>query len=157
MIRTGFGYDLHRLVKRRRLWIGGVDIPSKVGELAHSDGDVLIHSCIDALLGAAGLRDIGTFFPPTDPAYRNISSRRLLQQIMLKLKASGWQLVNLDATVILERPRLGPFIEQIIATLAADLDVKPARIGVKAKTKEKVGLVGRGKAIEAYAVVLLEK
>jgi len=155
-MRVGFGYDIHRLVKKRKLVIGGVVIPALKGELGFSDGDVLIHAVIDSLLGASGSKDIGTFFPPGDPAYKDISSRILLREIAVHIKSLGFTLVNLDCTVILEQPKLKPHIDSIIAALAEDLQITAQQVTVKAKTNEKLGYTARGKAIEAYAVVLLE-
>jgi len=153
--RIGFGYDIHRLVEGRTLWIGGVVIPSSKGEEGHSDGDVLIHAVIDALLGAVSLGDIGSHFPPTDPAYKDISSRLLLQKVRGLIQEAGFQVVNLDCTVVLEKPKLLPHRETICKTLAEDLRISPSQISVKGKTKERQDAVGREEAIEAYAVALL--
>lgn len=156
-VRIGFGYDLHRLVENRTLWIGGVAIPFSKGEEGHSDGDVLIHALIDALLGATCLGDIGTHFPPTDPQYKNISSRLLLKETRSLIGKSGWRVINLDCTVVLEEPKLRPHREQICRTLSQDLGIDPEVISIKGKTKEKVDAVGQGQAVEAYVVALLEK
>ena len=156
-MRIGLGYDIHRLVRRRKLLLGGVEIPSLRGELGFSDGDVLIHAVIDSLLGAAGLKDIGTYFPPGDPAYRNISSRILLQETMRLIKERNLSIINMDCTIILEKPKLKPFIEAIRACLASDLQIRTDQVAVKAKTKEGIGATGKGRAAEAYAVVLLEQ
>ncbi|GAB4368675.1 MAG: bifunctional 2-C-methyl-D-erythritol 4-phosphate cytidylyltransferase/2-C-methyl-D-erythritol 2,4-cyclodiphosphate synthase [Spirochaetales bacterium] len=154
--RIGLGYDIHRLGEHRTLWIGGVPIPSAKGELGHSDGDVLIHAVIDAILGAANLGDIGSHYPPSDPAYKDISSRILLQKTRARIQETGWKVRNLDCTVVLETPKLLPHREKICQTLAEDLGILPSQVSVKGKTKEKVDAVGRGEAIEAYAVALLE-
>ncbi|MCX7788472.1 MAG: 2-C-methyl-D-erythritol 2,4-cyclodiphosphate synthase [Spirochaetes bacterium] len=154
--RIGFGYDLHRLVEQRTLWVGGVAIPSPKGEEGHSDGDVLIHAIIDALLGAISCGDIGSHFPPSDPAYKDISSRILLQKAVSLIQSAGWKVINLDCTVVLETPKLLPYREKICQTLATDLQISPSQISVKGKTKEKQDAVGKQEAIEAYAVALLE-
>ncbi len=155
--RIGFGYDLHRLVPGRKLWIGGVEIPADRGEEGHSDGDVLIHAVIDALLGAASLGDIGLHFPPSDPAYKDISSRILLRKTRELLSNTGFQILNIDCTVVLEEPKLLPHREAILKALAQDLLVQPDRLSVKGKTKEQVDSVGNREAVEAYAVALLSK
>jgi len=156
-MRIGFGYDNHRLVPGRILILGGVNIPSTLGPEAHSDGDALIHALIDALLGACALGDIGQLFPPSDDQYRNISSRILLQRTLGVLSEAGFRPRNVDTTVILESPRLGPYVEQMRETLSADLGIGAAAISVKAKTKEGLGPTGRGLAVEAYAVALVEE
>lgn len=156
-MRIGFGYDSHHLVPGRALVLGGVHIPSSLGPEAHSDGDALIHALIDALLGACALGDIGQLFPPSDEQYRNISSRILLERTLEVLGKAGFRPRNVDTTIILESPRLGPYIEQMRGTLSTDLGIPAAAISVKAKTKEGMGLTGRGRAVEAYAVALVEK
>ena len=156
-MRVGTGYDLHRLTGGRSLFLGGVEIPSPVGAEAHSDGDTLIHAIIDALLGAAGKGDIGTHFPPGDPEYRDISSRVLLRRTLKMITEAGFRLINVDSSVLLEKPRLQPYIERIRACLAEDLNLDPGRISVKAKTGESMGDVGEGRAVEAQAVVLLDE
>jgi 2-C-methyl-D-erythritol 2,4-cyclodiphosphate synthase len=156
-MRIGFGYDSHRLVPGRALILGGVHIPSSLGPEAHSDGDALIHALIDALLGACALGDIGQLFPPSDEQYRNISSRILLGRSLKVLSEAGFRPRNVDTTVILESPRLGPYTDQMRNTLSADLGIPPAAISVKAKTKEGVGPTGQGRAVEAYAVALVEE
>jgi 2-C-methyl-D-erythritol 2,4-cyclodiphosphate synthase len=150
------GYDIHRLIPGRRLLLGGVDIPSDVGEDAHSDGDVLLHAVIDALLGAAVRGDIGTLFPPEDPRYAGISSRILLERVRRLLEGDHLAPAHLDCTVILQAPRLRPHVDRIRETLAADLGMPAGSVSVKAKTKEGLDAVGHGVAVEAYAVVLLE-
>ncbi|MEW5816870.1 MAG: 2-C-methyl-D-erythritol 2,4-cyclodiphosphate synthase [Spirochaetota bacterium] len=153
---VGIGYDLHRLVPGRPLMIGGVAIPAAWGEEGYSDGDVLIHAIIDAILGAAGLGDIGTHFPSSDPKYKGLSSRVMLTNIVSLIRNAGYSVVNLDSTVILQAPKILPFIENIRQTLSQDLDLPYSRVSVKGKTKENVDAVGEGRAIEAFAVVLLE-
>lgn len=157
MMRIGFGYDIHRLEEGRRLFLGGVRIPDAMGAQGHSDADVLIHAIIDSLLGAASLGDIGEHFPPSDPAYRDISSRVLLKQTVDLLTELGWILINIDTTVILEKPKLSPFRRVIQDTLSQDLCTAKTNIGVKAKTKEGADATGQGRTIEAYAVCLLQK
>jgi 2-C-methyl-D-erythritol 2,4-cyclodiphosphate synthase len=157
-MRIGFGYDIHRLGAPRPLLLGGIEIPGAEGAVAHSDGDVLIHAVIDALLGAAGLGDIGTIYPPEDPSLRGVDSRLLLRQTRERIFQSGrFRVCNLDCVVILEAPRLSPHRDAIRRNLAADLGLAEEDVAVKAKTKEKTGEVGRGEAVEAYAAVLLER
>ncbi len=156
MMRVGLGYDIHRLVKNRRLYLGGMVIPWNKGEMGHSDGDVLIHALIDALLGAAAMGDIGTHFPPEDPAYKNISSETLLQKTIELISARSYSIVNIDATIILEKPKLLPFVPRIKNSLSRLTRTDASLISLKCKTKEGMGNVGRGKAIEAYVIVLLQ-
>lgn len=156
-MRIGTGWDLHRLTEGRRLILGGVHIPFHSGEEAHSDGDVLIHAVIDAILGAAALGDIGTHFPPTDPQYKDISSLILLERTVDLLTESGCRIINLDTTIILQEPKLKPHIDAIRENLAEALTMDINRISVKAKTKEKVDATGEGKAIESMASVLIEE
>ncbi|MCX8144902.1 MAG: 2-C-methyl-D-erythritol 2,4-cyclodiphosphate synthase [Azovibrio sp.] len=153
--RIGQGYDVHALVPGRRLVLGGVDIPFAKGLLGHSDADALLHAITDALLGAAGLGDIGRHFPDTDPRYQGADSRVLLRAAYALVREQGWRLVNLDATLIAQAPRLAPHIPAMIAILAEDLDVAPECVNIKGKTNEKLGYLGRNEAIEAQAVVLL--
>jgi len=155
MFKVGLGFDSHRLVAGRSLIVGGVNIPSTVGCLAHSDGDVLVHALIDALLGAAGLGDIGQKFPETNPVYENISSLELLRRVMAEIKDSGLAVVNADTIVILEKPRLAPFIAQMKEHLCPRLELQPSSLGIKAKTAEGMGEIGSGQAVEAWATVLL--
>ena len=157
MLRVGQGYDLHRLVPGRSLILGGVEIPFSAGLLGHSDADVLLHAIIDALLGGAGFGDIGRHFPDTDPAYAGAKSLDLLARTASLLAAEGWRPLNVDATVIAERPRLAPHILEMRAKIAAVLGLPTEAVNVKAKTNESVDAVGRGEAIAALAVVLLEK
>ncbi|MCX8159505.1 MAG: 2-C-methyl-D-erythritol 2,4-cyclodiphosphate synthase [Candidatus Saccharicenans sp.] len=154
-IKAGLGYDLHRLVPGRKLIIGGVSLPSETGCLAHSDGDVLVHSLIDALLGAGGLGDIGQRFPDSDPAYKDIPSLELLRRVMIEVRAAGLTVINTDSVVILEKPRLGPFFQPMRANLAPLLGIEPAHIGLKAKTGEGLGEIGSGQAVACWTVALL--
>jgi 2-C-methyl-D-erythritol 2,4-cyclodiphosphate synthase len=156
-MRIGQGYDAHRFAPGRRLVLGGVEIPHGQGLLAHSDGDVLIHALCDALLGAAGLGDIGRHFPESDPAYRGIDSRVLLRRVVTALEAKGLRVGNVDATVVAQQPRLAPHIPVMRALLAQDLGVAEGRVNVKATTTEGMGFAGRGEGIAAYAVALLEE
>jgi 2-C-methyl-D-erythritol 2,4-cyclodiphosphate synthase len=155
-MRIGQGFDVHPLVAGRKLIIGGVAIPHDKGLLGHSDADVLLHAVCDALLGAAGLGDIGAHFPDSDQQYSDIDSRQLLREVARKLVARQLRVGNVDATVVAEEPRLAPHIPRMIGNIAADLGVAPARISVKATTTERLGLVGRGEGIAALAVALLE-
>ncbi len=155
-MRIGFGYDIHRLVPGRPLVIGGATIPYELGEEGHSDGDVLIHALIDAMLGAAVMGDIGTHFPPGNPQFKDISSRILLVKTRDMLARGGWSIVNCDCTVVLENPKLAPFITVIRNTIAEDLAIPVEVVSVKAKTKEGLDSTGTGKAIEAHAVVLID-
>ncbi len=153
--RIGQGWDLHRLVPGRPLLVAGVVLPSQLGEDGHSDGDVLFHAAIDALLGAAALGDIGSHFPPSDEAWRGADSGALARHAVALVRAAGWEPGNLDCTVVLERPRLGPQRDEIRASLAAALGMEIGLVSVKAKTKEGLDAVGEGRAIEAYATVTL--
>jgi 2-C-methyl-D-erythritol 2,4-cyclodiphosphate synthase len=153
--RSGQGWDVHRLVEGRRLMLGGVEIPHDRGELGHSDGDVLIHALIDAVLGACALGDIGSHFPPSDPAWKDADSGDLLKRTMELARGAGFEIVNADCTVILERPKLGPHRDGIRASLAGLLGIGLDRVSVKAKTYEGLGEVGRGEAVEATAIVLM--
>jgi 2-C-methyl-D-erythritol 2,4-cyclodiphosphate synthase len=150
--RTGIGWDSHRLVEGRPLIIGGVDIPHDRGLEGHSDADVLTHAVMDALLGAAGLGDIGQHFPDTDGAYKDADSVALLREVVDRVAAAGWRVVNVDATVLMERPKLAPHRDAIRAVLAEALGVPPRDVGVKASTGEGMGFVGRGEGVAALAV-----
>jgi len=156
MTRVGLGRDLHRLVSGRRFLLGGVELASPVGELGHSDGDVLVHALIDALLGAAGLGDIGELFPPSDAAWKDADSMRLLTIAYDKVKASGWSVVNIDCVVTCERPKLLPYRAAIRASLAAALALPVDAVFVKGKTNEGCDALGEGRAVEALVVCLLE-
>jgi len=155
-MRIGQGFDAHALVAGRKLIIGGVQIPHDKGLAGHSDADVLIHALCDALLGAAALGDIGTHFPDTDARYRGIDSRRLLREVAALVARNRHRVVNVDATVIAQAPRMAPHIPTMRANLAADLGIAVEAVSVKAKTTEKLGFVGREEGIAAEAVVLLE-
>lgn len=157
MIRVGLGYDLHRLVEGRKLIIGGVDFPFEKGEDGHSDGDVLLHAVTDALLGASGLGDIGSYFPPEDPKWKNADSAKLLQAVWKDVLDEGWKLENLDCVVKLEKPKFLPKRQEVISSIAKILGVENERVFVKAKTGEKLPPVGTGDAIEANVVCLLNK
>ena len=156
-IRVGQGYDVHRLVEGRRLILGGVDIPHELGLLGHSDADALLHAITDALLGAAALGDIGRHFPDTDPRYQGADSRVLLRAAVALLAEKGWRPVNVDATVIAQRPKLAPHAPAMVANIAADLSLPCDSVNIKGKTNEKLGYLGRCEAIEAQAVVLIER
>ncbi len=157
MIRVGQGWDSHRLTAGRPLRLGGVTIPFELGLLGHSDADVLTHAVIDALFGAAGLPDIGSHFPDTDPRFAGADSLQLLRAAVAEIAALGWQVVNLDATVIAQQPRLTPYREAMRQTLAAALGCPADAVAVKAKTAEGLGPVGHGESMEALAIVLLER
>lgn len=154
-IRIGEGWDIHALVQGRPLVLGGVLIPHSRGLLGHSDADALLHAITDALLGAAGLGDIGRHFPDTDPALRGADSARLLALAAERVRAAGWQIVNVDSTIVAQEPRLAPHIPAMCARVAEVLALTPAAVNVKAKTAERMGPVGEGQAIEARAVCLL--
>lgn len=155
MIRIGQGYDIHALVAGRKLMIGGVDIPHTHGLDGHSDADVLLHAITDALLGGAALRDIGFHFPDTDPEFAGANSRVLLREAMRRVAEAGYGVLNIDATVIAQSPKLSPHVPAMIANIAADLDLPEKDVNVKAKTNEHLDAVGRQEAIIAQAVVLL--
>lgn len=154
-IRVGQGFDVHALVAGRPLILGGVCIPHALGLLGHSDADVLLHAVTDALLGAAGLGDIGRHFPDSDPAYAGADSRVLLRAAMDKVRAAGWRVGNVDCTVVAEAPKIAPHAAAICACIAADLGIEPGQVNVKGKTTEKLGFTGRGEGIAAQAVALL--
>ena len=156
-LRIGHGYDIHRFAPGRPMILGGVRFDTDYGLDGHSDADALTHAICDALLGAAGLADIGHFFPNTDPAYKNIDSQVLLRRVVDELAQRGWQIVNIDASVIAEKPRLQGRIDAMKACLAASAGVDPAQLGLKATTNEQVGDIGRGLALAAHAVALLER
>lgn len=157
MIRVGQGSDIHALVAGRKLIIGGVEIPHGLGLLGHSDADVLLHAIIDALLGAAGLGDIGRHFPDSDERYRGADSRRLLRATRDMLVHAGWRIVNVDSTINAQRPKMAPHIPNMVACIAADLQMSADCINVKAKTAERLGFVGREEGISADAVALIER
>ena len=153
--RIGQGYDCHALVPGRPLIIGGVKIPHRLGLLGHSDADVLIHAIIDALLGAAALGDIGRLFPDTDPKYSGEDSRILLREAASRVKQAGYEIGNVDATIISEAPKMAPHIPLMISHISADLDLTPEQINIKAKTNERLGWEGRQEGIGAQAIVLI--
>ncbi len=155
MARIGMGFDVHRLVEGRELWLGGVNIPWERGLLGHSDADVAIHALCDALLGAAALRDIGYHFPDTDPRYKGIDSRLLLRYVMALLNERGYSLGNCDITICAEQPKLNPHIPAMQQELAACMSCDPGQVSIKATTTEKLGYTGRGEGIAAYAVALI--
>ena len=156
MFRVGMGFDVHRLVEGRDLWLGGVNIPWEKGLLGHSDADVAIHALCDALLGAAALRDIGYHFPDTDPRYKGIDSRLLLRHVMKLLDEQGYVLGNCDITICAEQPKLNPHIPAMQQQLAACMDCETNQVSIKATTTEKLGYTGRGEGIAAYAVALIQ-
>lgn len=156
-LRIGQGYDVHRLSEGRKLILGGVTIPWERGLLGHSDADVLTHAVMDALLGAAGLGDIGLLFPDSDPQYAGASSLLLLKQVAERLRAEGFSPVNVDATIVAQRPRLAPFIPRMRENLAVRLDLPPERVNVKATTEEHLGFTGAEEGIAAQAIALLEQ
>jgi len=156
-IRVGEGWDVHQLVAGRKLILGGVEVPHSTGLLGHSDADVLLHAITDALLGAAGLGDIGRHFPDTDAQFRGADSAVLLAEAARRVRAAGWQIGNIDSTVIAQAPKLAPHIAAMCARIAAVLELAPDRVNVKAKTAEKLGPVGEGRAMEARAVALLHR
>ena len=156
MLRIGTGYDLHRLVEGRFLILGGVSIPHSKGFDAHSDGDVLTHAIIDALLGAAAAGNIGLLFPDTDPAYAEADSLELLRLALAEVKKSGFSVVNIDATIVTEAPKLNSYLGEMCTKLAGCLEIEAAQVSVKAKTNEGVGPEGRGEAISAQAVALVD-
>ncbi len=155
MFRIGHGYDVHRLVEGRRLILGGVDIPFERGLLGHSDADVLVHAIMDAILGAAALGDIGKLFPDTDERYSGADSLELLSEVMRALREAGYELGNVDSTVITQRPKLAMHIEQMRGNIARAAGVDAAQISVKATTEEKLGFTGEGAGIAAHAVALI--
>jgi len=155
--RIGLGYDIHRLVRGRKLLLGGLHIPYAKGLSGHSDADVLLHAVSDAILGAAGEPDIGELFPDTDPKYRGISSAELLKEVHALIKRKGFMINNIDAVVITEEPKLAPFKREIRQSLAKILGIPEDRLNVKSKTNEKLGDIGKKKAIAGYAAVMLRK
>jgi 2-C-methyl-D-erythritol 2,4-cyclodiphosphate synthase len=154
-IRIGQGIDFHRLEKKLNLWLGGVKIPSEKGCVAHSDGDVLLHAVCDALLGAAGLRDIGYYFSDTSAEYKNIDSKILLQKTFGMIKEKGYQVINIDSTVCLENPKIFSFIPEMRNIISDIIETEPDNIAIKATTTEKLGFTGREEGIMAIAVVLI--
>ncbi len=156
-MRIGHGYDVHRLTEKRKLVIGGVEIPHRLGLLGHSDADVLLHAVMDALLGASGMGDIGGMFPDTDPAFAGISSLTLLRRVGDRLTEAGFSVGNIDCTLIAQRPKIAPFIPQMRDNIAAALGCSVSRVNVKATTEEKLGFTGSEEGMAAHAVALLEE
>lgn len=157
MFRIGQGFDVHQLTEGRPLIIGGIEIPYEKGLLGHSDADVLLHTITDACLGAIGEGDIGRHFPDTDPAFKDADSAKLLERIWGMIKEKGYELVNADCTIIAQKPKMAPYIEQMKNRIAELLECEPEQINVKATTTEKLGFTGRGEGIASQAVVLLQK
>jgi len=154
-IRVGFGYDVHQLKEGKELWLGGIKIEHTKGTVAHSDGDVLIHALCDALLGAANLGDIGKYFPDTSEEFKNIDSKILLKKVISLIYEKGYSIGNIDCTVCLQRPKIGPHITRMLQTLASVMNITENVISIKATTTEKLGFVGREEGISTYAVVLI--
>ncbi len=155
-MRVGFGYDVHRMVAGRPLILCGVEIPHEKGLLGHSDADVALHALIDALLGAAGLGDIGQHFPDTDERFRDISSLTLLESTLEKLRQGGWRVVNVDLTIVAQKPRLAPYLHLMRRRLAQALSLSEGDVNIKAKTTEGLGFTGREEGMAAYAVALVD-
>jgi 2-C-methyl-D-erythritol 2,4-cyclodiphosphate synthase len=156
-VRVGFGYDVHPLVEGRPLILGGIKIPYLYGLQGHSDADVLLHAISDALLGAVAEGDIGRHFPDTDPQYKNIQSTILLKKVMTKIREKGFHILNIDATIVAQRPKFSDHIPRMVKEIADVLEIEPARVNVKATTSEGLGFAGRGEGISAYAVVLVQE
>lgn len=157
MIKVGLGNDLHRLVEGRKLILGGIELPFEKGEDGHSDGDVLFHAITDAILGASGLGDIGSYFPPEDNKWKDADSAELLLTVMKDVYAKGWKIENLDCVIKLEKPKFIPYRQQVIESIAKVLEINPDQVFVKAKTGEKLPPIGTSEAVEAYVVCLLSK
>jgi 2-C-methyl-D-erythritol 2,4-cyclodiphosphate synthase len=155
-MRIGIGYDVHRLVEGRKLILGGVTIPFEKGLLGHSDADVLIHAVCDALLGAAGLGDIGVHFPDTDPQLKDISSIQILSKTLAMLNLKGFKVINLDSTIMAESPKISPFREKMIENIARTIEIEPECVNVKATTLETLGMMGKGEGIAALCIALIE-
>ncbi len=155
--RVGMGFDAHRLVEGRPLILGGVEVPFERGLAGHSDADVLLHAAIDAILGAAGLGDIGTHFPSSDPGIEGISSISMLKQLAALVREHGWRVENLDGTIVAQRPRLSPHVPRMKAVIAATLQIEEERISVKSKTTDGLGFTGTGEGMAAYCVALLAR
>ena len=153
--RAGFGYDVHRLVEGRPLILGGVEVPFEKGLEGHSDADVLLHTVIDALLGAAGMGDIGAYFPSSDPNLEGISSLNMLSRVMVMVREAGWRVENVDGTIVAQRPRLSPHTPRMKAAIASAVGVDAERVNVKSKTTDGLGFTGTGEGMAAYCVVML--
>jgi 2-C-methyl-D-erythritol 2,4-cyclodiphosphate synthase len=156
-IRAGFGYDIHRLVEGRKLFLGGVEIPSSRGLIGHSDGDCLIHAIIDALLGAVGEKDIGQVFPDREPEYKDIRSTELLKEVVSRLRKKKAEIINIDSIIVAEEPKLAPYISRMKGVLCPILGIEGDDLGIKAKTNEGLGEIGRREAIASFAQVLVDK
>lgn len=157
IFRVGFGFDVHQLKEGLPLTLGGVQLEHRKGALGHSDADVLLHALCDALLGAAGMRDIGFHFPDTHSEFKGIDSKILLSRVIQTLKDSGFSVVNADTTLVLESPKINPHIEQMKSTISPILGIEPSDLGIKATTNEKMGYIGREEGVCAYAVVMISK
>lgn len=157
MIRVGLGYDLHRLIEGRNLILGGIVLPFEKGEDGHSDGDVLFHAITDAVLGASGLGDIGSYFPPEDAKWKDADSAQLLSAVLKDVYEKGWKIENLDCVIKLEKPKFIPFRQQVVNNIASVMGIEADQVFVKAKTGEKLPPVGTGEAVEAYCTCLLSK
>ena len=156
-IRVGFGYDVHQLTENRELWLGGIQIPHEKGALGHSDADVLLHAICDALLGAAGKRDIGFYFPDTSSEFKNIDSKILLQRTIQVLKDDGWKVGNIDSTLCMERPKIMSFVPEMKKVISSICEIEEEDVSIKATTSEKMGFVGREEGVNAYAVTLIQQ
>lgn len=156
-IRIGLGFDIHRLEEGRKLYLGGVEIPFAKGLRGHSDGDCLIHAIIDGLLGASGEKDIGQMFPDEDPRYKNIRSLKLLKETVRRLEDKGVEIINIDTIIMAEEPKLAPYIPRMKEILAPILKLKEDDLGIKAKTYERIGVIGRGEAIASWAYILVKR
>ncbi len=154
-LRIGQGIDFHRLEQGLELWLGGINIPSEKGPVAHSDGDVLLHAICDALLGAAGLKDIGHYFPDSDPVFRNIDSKILLKRTFSMIIRQGYRIVNLDSTICLEKPKIKDYVQDMKNAISSIIETHPEKISIKATTTERLGFIGQEEGIAAFAVVLL--
>ena len=157
MIRVGYGYDVHRLVEERKLILGGVEIPFEKGLLGHSDADVLLHAVTDAMFGAAAMGDIGSHFPDTDPRYKGADSLLLLKECGKLLKQAGWQVENIDSTIVAQRPKLLPYVPQMRENIARVLDLTIDQVSIKGKTEEGLGFTGNGEGMAVHAVCLISK
>jgi 2-C-methyl-D-erythritol 2,4-cyclodiphosphate synthase len=156
-IRVGYGFDVHQMIEGRDFWLGGVLLPHHKGALGHSDADVLLHAICDALLGAANLRDIGYHFPDTAGEFKNIDSKILLQKTVFLLSEKGWSIQNIDATLVLEKPKIAPHVEAMKQAIAAHAQIDVDQISIKATTNEKMGFIGREEGVVAHAVALISK
>ena len=156
-IRTGLGYDVHRLAPNHKLVLGGVEIPWSAGLIGWSDADVLVHAVMDSLLGAAGMGDIGVYFPPGDPQFKGISSLKLLERVGTMLKTAGWKVGNVDVVIVAEQPKLRPYMNSMCENIAKALGIDPESVNVKASTSEELGFIGREEGMAAWATALIEK